>query len=68
MATPANTTAYRSFFSNQPVRGSWCERCQPHPKPCMMYLCATMENTSMNAMVARTMSALKSMMMEAMAR
>src|SRR3712207_7182588 len=53
----SNTTAYRSFFSNQPVRGSWWERCQPQPNPCITYLCATMENTSISTTVSTTMKA-----------
>ncbi|ALK95842.1 hypothetical protein AM586_05635 [Massilia sp. WG5] len=61
IATPANTTAYRSFFSNHPVRGSWCERCHPQPKPCITYLCATMEKTSIRTTVTMRMRALSSM-------
>src|SRR5690349_6656603 len=58
IATPANTMAYRSFFSNQPLRGSWCERCHAQPKPCITYLCATMENTSIRTTVRMRMRAL----------
>jgi len=64
MATPAKTTAYRSFFSNQPVRGAWCDLCQPQPKPCMTYLCATMEKISIATTVSTTMSVLSSMWLD----
>ncbi|OCX24851.1 hypothetical protein BBI10_04345 [Pseudomonas graminis] len=58
MANPANTTAYRSFFSNQPVLGSWCDLCQPQPQPCMMYLCANTAKPSMPITVAKNTRAL----------
>ena len=48
IAGVANTTANRSFSSNIPVRGVWCERCQTHRKPCMTYLWVNQATPSMN--------------------
>src|SRR5690606_39227931 len=63
IATPANTTAYRSLVSNQPTRGSWCDRCQPQPQPCMTYLWAYQAKASIPARVIRNTTVLIAMCM-----